>query len=591
MTPGMQISRYNEVGSYSGDQGGNVYIRGTGASRPGGEIKTYIDNVPVYMGLWNHPLMDMLPLNGMASIHILKGPQPQAGGNNFAAINMVSKRLAADGMNAQADLSAGSFGTRTLHAIIVGRQEGFDYLLAAGHVESDGDRANSDGKLDNAYGRLGFRLSEQWSVGLGFLSVDNEVGDPGDNRFAVSKTAIGPYSFSNGVARNRTDANLVYGTLAHRHGTWTGEIKLYENQGNNDLVNDPNWGSFDSHFVMKGYRWQEQLSPWQGGLLSFGLDRDTVSGRITGPHVGSAPGTPFAFGVAGTASIPEFRVQSTYLGLSHQFKLNAHWTLTPSVGVRRYDSNVYASKSSPQVGVTLATESLSLFGNATRGVLYPGAETYTLTRAIPMAFAANNGWDRLDPTEDDHVEIGFTWDVTADTHLDVSVFRDEIRKRYVWSGFFAGAFGPPPASGTWSNAFPDYRNRGIELALSHRFNADWSAFVGLTSLDSSIDTLPYAPKKAFSVGVNGRVAGARLTLDAQHQGDMYTLTQDRGPYTPNHVDGFTVANARIGIPLPLLGSKGEVHVALNNLFDRDYAYNAGYPMPGRNVRLGLSAGF
>jgi outer membrane receptor for Fe3+-dicitrate len=220
MTPGMQISRYNEVGSYSGDQGGNVYIRGTGASRPGGEIKTYIDNVPVYMGLWNHPLMDMLPLNGMASIHILKGPQPQAGGNNFAAINMVSKRLAADGMNAQADLSAGSFGTRTLHAIIVGRQEGFDYLLAAGHVESDGDRANSDGKLDNAYGRLGFRLSEQWSVGLGFLSVDNEVGDPGDNRFAVSKTAIGPYSFSNGVARNRTDANLVYGTLAHRHGTW-----------------------------------------------------------------------------------------------------------------------------------------------------------------------------------------------------------------------------------------------------------------------------------------------------------------------------------------------------------------------------------
>ena len=40
MTPGVQISRYNEVGSYSGDQGGNVYIRGLGASRPGSEIKT-----------------------------------------------------------------------------------------------------------------------------------------------------------------------------------------------------------------------------------------------------------------------------------------------------------------------------------------------------------------------------------------------------------------------------------------------------------------------------------------------------------------------------------------------------------------------
>ena len=61
MTPGVQISRYNEVGSYSGDQGGNVYIRGLGASRPGSEIKTYLDGVPVYMGVWNLPLMDLLP--------------------------------------------------------------------------------------------------------------------------------------------------------------------------------------------------------------------------------------------------------------------------------------------------------------------------------------------------------------------------------------------------------------------------------------------------------------------------------------------------------------------------------------------------
>jgi iron complex outermembrane receptor protein len=47
MTPGVQISRYDEVGSYNGNQGGAVYIRGLGASRPGSEIKTYVDGVPV----------------------------------------------------------------------------------------------------------------------------------------------------------------------------------------------------------------------------------------------------------------------------------------------------------------------------------------------------------------------------------------------------------------------------------------------------------------------------------------------------------------------------------------------------------------
>jgi iron complex outermembrane receptor protein len=48
-TPGTQISRYNPVGSFGGVEGGSVFIRGMGLSRPGSEIKTYIDNVPMYI--------------------------------------------------------------------------------------------------------------------------------------------------------------------------------------------------------------------------------------------------------------------------------------------------------------------------------------------------------------------------------------------------------------------------------------------------------------------------------------------------------------------------------------------------------------
>jgi len=50
-TPGVQISRYNPVGAFGGDQGGAVFIRGMGVSRPGSEIKTYIDGIPFYMGV------------------------------------------------------------------------------------------------------------------------------------------------------------------------------------------------------------------------------------------------------------------------------------------------------------------------------------------------------------------------------------------------------------------------------------------------------------------------------------------------------------------------------------------------------------
>lgn len=73
-TPGVVVSRFNPVGSFGGAEGGAVYVRGMGASRPGSEIQTYIDEIPFYMPLWGHPLPDLLPLNGMQSIQVYKGP-------------------------------------------------------------------------------------------------------------------------------------------------------------------------------------------------------------------------------------------------------------------------------------------------------------------------------------------------------------------------------------------------------------------------------------------------------------------------------------------------------------------------------------
>jgi len=240
------------------------------------------------------------------------------------------------------------------------------------------------------------------------------------------------------------------------------------------------------------------------------------------------------------------------------------------------------------------SEAVTVYANYAEGLLYPGAETYTLTRAIPMAFAANNGWDRLSPTEDKHSEIGVKWDASSKTHVDFSVFQDAISNRYVWTGFFVGAgLGNPAtaASGVWSNSFPSYKVNGAELSVKHEINSQWVMFGGVTVLDSSLSNLPYAPKTAISVGVTGSVSGYHLAFDAQHQTSMYALTQDRGAFSPNEVDSLTVANARIAYPMASLGKKGEIYAAVNNLLDANYQYNAGYPMPGRNLRVGLTASF
>ncbi len=590
MMPGVQISRYNEVGSYSGDQGGNVYIRGLGVSRPGSEIKTYVDGLPVYMGLWNHPLMDLLPLNGIATINVHKGPDIQSSGNNFASVNLETRRAKREGVVGEATLSLGSYATKTFQGNILGKLDALDFMLAAAHVDSNGARPNADGRLNNAIGRLGLKIDEHWSLGGGFLAVSNAVGDPGDNRFPVTRTGVGPYTFSNGIARNASSTQMLNVFARHQHGTWQGELKFYQNRGDNDLTDDPSWGTFNSHFVMSGWRWKEMFSPWVGGQVVAEIDRQTIRGDVSGPHVGAPVGTPFAFGLAGSAEIPEFRMLSSYLGFNQRFDLGEHWMIKPSIGARHYDSNHYESKTAPQAGVSVVAGNVTFYANYVEGLLYPGAETNALTRAVPMAFAANNGWDRLQPSRDKHREMGMKWDVSANTHLDLSIFQDEISKRYIWSGFNAGAFAPP-ASGVWSNSFADYSTRGAEVSVQHQFTQNWQFFGGLTHLNPDIDNLPYAPRTAISAGITGNLNGFKLAFDAHRQSEMYSLTQDRGTFSPNRVAGFSVANIRVARPLAALGKSGEVFVVVNNLFAADYEYNAGYPMPGRNFRVGLTAGF
>lgn len=585
MTPGVQISLYNAVGNYSGNQGGSVYVRGMGTSRPGSEIKTYLDGLPVYMGLWNHPLMDLLPLNGIGTIEVLKGPQPMQYGNTFAAINLETKKPSAKGIQGEVSTSVGAHDTHTLKANLLASNEKVDFSLAAGSADSQGYRVNGDASLNNALGKVTLHLNEVWSTGVSFLHVENHVGDPGDNRYAVSATPTGAYQ-SNGVGRNHSLSDRVTAFLVHEDEKQQGEIKIYRTTGKNDITNDANWGTFNSSFTLSGLRWKEQLRAWSGGTVVAGIDVDRVSGAMNGPHVGATVGTPFAFGIAGHADIPTFSVTSPYVGVSQAINLAGGWLMQPSIGFRAYQSNRYADQGAPYAGLSLSRDNLSIYANYSVGIVYPGAETYALTRALPMAFSANNGWDNLTAQKDKHTELGVKWDATNTTQFNISVFQDDVSDRYVWSGF------TPFATSTWSNTASNYQVRGVEASVHQEIGANWVVFVGATTLNPSISTLPFMPGTALSVGTNGRIADFRVSVDAHHQTSMYSQSWDRSVTSTNEeVSAFTVANMRVAYPVASLGKKGEIFMGVNNVFNSDYEYNAGYPMQGRDYQLGVVASF
>jgi len=92
-TPGVIISRHNPVGSFGGGEGGAVFLRGKGSSRPGAEILMLVDGIPKFVSIWAHPLMDVLSVDPVERIEIYKGAQPILFGNNaFGVVNLITKR-------------------------------------------------------------------------------------------------------------------------------------------------------------------------------------------------------------------------------------------------------------------------------------------------------------------------------------------------------------------------------------------------------------------------------------------------------------------------------------------------------------------
>ena len=256
----------------------------------------------------------------------------------------------------------------------------------------------------------------------------------------------------------------------------------------------------------------------------------------------------------------------------------------PSVGVRFYQHSEFGGESSPHVGIALSSDTLTLFGNLSRGINYAGLETTVLTSLIPPL---GNSWKNLSAESLNHAEIGIKFNPSAATQIDLSLFEDKVKDRYIFG--FPPDVPPPPQ---FIN-LGDYTIKGTELALRQTLSRTWTLFGGLTLLDPSFNDLPYAPKRSFTMGLNGQLDRIRISIDAQYQSEVLTLNRTRlaGAINTDRVDGFTVANMRVSYPLAALGKKGEVFVACENLFDKTYAYRLGYPMPGRWGQAGIVFSF
>jgi iron complex outermembrane receptor protein len=561
-TPGVTISRFNPVGAFGGEAGGAVVVRGLGTSRPGSEIKTYVDGVPFYMGIWGHPLLDLLPVSVIERVQVHKGPQPQAFGNTLSAIDLTTRRAGAYGVEGTLRASAGAFATFIEQADVAGVVGRWEFAAAQGFARSDGHRDAADGRIANAFGRLGYHWTPRWSAVATVLVADNDASDPGVSGQPDTRTG-----------RFGTAGTMFSVSLAHDHAHAGGVLQVYANRGEGDWRGQPAPdGDTRTRFDLAGLRWRERAS-WRGTSLSGGVDVDRIDGSVQFDRVAPAPRTRF--------EADALMVTAPHLAADRTFDLGRGWSLQPAVGMRAYAHSVFDDEIAPHAGlVARAAGGLALRVRYARGVSYPGQEVVALSSLIPPL---RDTWRALRPESMQHVEAGGTFTPSASTSIDIALFRDRVTSRYVF------AFPPVVATPTFAN-LGAFTLRGVEGSVRQRLAGHWQAFLGGTVLDASDASLPYVPARSVAAGITGVIGPVRVAADLQHQSSMVVLARARtaGATNTSRVDGFTVVNVRPSWTLPSLDGRCDLFLAIENLFDEAYAYRPGYPMPGVSAQVGVT---
>ncbi len=559
--PGMAISRYNPIGSYGGGDGGAVFVRGQGTGRPGAEISTMVDGVPKFVGVWTHPLLDLLSVDLVERVDIYQGPQPVLFGNMaFATVDLVSRRRTAPGLGAHVTVAYGSFDTSVLTLSQEGRKGRLDWLVSASHRQSDGGRANADGRTRALFSRVGAEIAPGWDLALTVDLSDGRTHDPG-----VAGAAPLPV-----IPLFQSSDGMGILTLTRRNGGQCGFVKLYYDDGAIDWLQ---WDAtklegFSTLTDWRNYgvRASEQYSVLGSGQLTVGLDLDSYGGKSHEEH----PAGPLP------QSDSRFRTTAGYAGYQHSF--GGRIRITPSAGVRYTNSKDFGGHWGGQAGLAAKGGFGDVHLRWAHALNLPGV----WAAVFYQGYGRGDEWRDLEPERMDHWELGYARAFGKRARLNLVLFHDQVENalRFV---------APPPPPPSFANT-GSYRSAGVETTLEVEPATGLRLIAGLTWLDTKPAQIPYAPASSWIAGAVYARGRLRVSADAQRVGETW-VGNLRYASPTQAIEPYFLLNGRVGWRVGEGARGAELYLAGENLTDSEYQYRPGYPMPGASVMGGLAWGF
>ena len=601
--PGVMFQKKNIIG---GQTSHSLYMRGRGASHPSPDMNILFDEVPRSGVLYGQALADGVPVYALGGMEIYKYPQPSRFGSGYGMINFVPKYMTEEGTEFRIGFEGGSYGTFGQHAGAGVKQGAWDIYAAQSYIRTDGHVAHSQADQISYYLNMGFQAAENWSIRLMANYVDASTQAPHN---PLTKARSYPERFD-------TETTLVTLTLVNEYKKASGYIKGYYNNTNFYMVNE-NSGNATSKQSndLYGLRARETFRLWEGSEMVAGFDLDKMDlENRQNRHDG---------GLNRVWDFPSVTVFSPYMAISQQFGSEDSFHIIPSAGLRYHYNSEFKSVAAPQAGLIIGYANTNLNANYARGVNYPSPvvlQGFLADTSMPSGFDTK----AIKPEIVDHYEIGLnhTWEGLATIGATYFYDRGKDRTR-------AYMFGGAPDESFFNSTTSRFKIKGVELSGSLTPVDGVELFAGATWLSAKANgddgirqnKMPYTPSFTFQAGFKWNFYdNFTLSGDYQHLRDVYygssmrtnpmgsTNSTGPKPFTKltdiDKLRDINVFNLRLDYAFayePMQIKEGKVFFAVDNIFDKKYAYalernsagtqRAFYYMPGITFMLGMDLKF
>jgi len=535
-------------------------------------------------------------------IEVLRGPFSVVYGNHSGGVVQLFTREGRGRPTAETTVSGGSDGMLKVDLNAQGEAGNIGYVLDASRFDTDGYRAHSAARRDQAFAKLSAKPSASSRLTITASSLtQHDTQDPLGVTWATWQRdpRAGEIDASDTQAPKRTLAER-YDTRKSIGHQQAGAI--YEQRFGDDRLRAMVYGGNRRVIQYQSFSRAFQAPPTHsGGVVDF--DRDFYGAdlswlsvrRLGGGRLSTTAGIAvdrsrddrqgfenFAgtqFGVKGALRRDETDVLTSVDPYVQTEWQGGPWVLTAGLRHSRLkvdvddrflangndSGTVDYSRTTPVLGVLVkVARGLNVYASAARGF-----ETPTLNELFYSSGGTGFNF-RLAPANSRHLEIGAKTMLGSDTRLDLALFQVRTDDELVVDSSSGGRTSYRNAS--------DTLRRGAEVSLDSSIGAGLSARLALSVLRATYETgfgavragsrLPGVPRASMYGELAWKDEEGRFGAALETVANAKVFAEDANTERP--APGYAVVNLRVQARQEAGGWRFRQFLRLNNVFDRSY---------------------